>query len=189
LAPIDLESEIAQALLPHPRADRINLNPHRLSTLFRQSDQHSTVPTTHVQNALAPQHRPLTQGSHNLPTPLNVTCRVIPPGLSIQPDPVFVRGKVCSKGGWKVVPFDLTLLDCLFYSAAFVGQNHLKKGSVLLASKIILTSSLEYVSQEEVSLRVLGEAGHQGACQVPQASERPGKLAVGPDHFLFRHFK
>jgi hypothetical protein len=184
LVPIDSEPEIVQPLLPNSTADRINLDPHRLSALFRESDKRSTVPTTHVQNAFAPQRRPLTELSHNLPTPLNVTSRVVPPSLHIQTDAVFIRREVCSKGGWKVVPFDLTLLDGLFYSPAFVGQNHLKKGPVLLVSKIILTSSLEDVSKEEAGLRVLWKAGHQGVCQVPQVSERPGKLAVSPDHFL-----
>jgi hypothetical protein len=91
---------------------------------------------------------------------------------------------VCGKGRWKVVPFDLTLLDGLFYSRAFVRQNHLKKAPVLLPSKIVLTSNPEDVSIKEAGLHVLWKAGRQGVCQVPQVSERPGKLAVGPDHFL-----
>jgi hypothetical protein len=73
---------------------------------------------------------------------------------------------VCGKGGRKIVPVGLTLLDCLFYSPAFVGQNQLKKATVLLASKVILIASLEDVSIEESGLRVLWKASYQGVSQV-----------------------
>jgi hypothetical protein len=147
------------------------------------------VPTTHIESTLAPQRRPLAELPHNFPTPLNVTCRVIPPSLSIHPDPIFIRREVGGKGGWKIVPFDLTLLDCLFHSPAFVVQNHWKKLPILLASKIVLTRSLEDVSKEEAGFWILRETGRQGVSQVPQLGERCGILAVGPDHFLFRYSK
>jgi hypothetical protein len=76
------------------------------------------------------------------------------------------------------------LLDRLFHSQAFVGQNHLQNGPILLAGKIILATSLEDISKEQASLGVLWKACYQGIGQVPQARDRPGKLAVRPDHFL-----
>jgi hypothetical protein len=166
LMPFDLEPEIAKPLLSNPIARGINLDPHHLSPLFSESDKRSTVPTTHIQNAFAAQGRPLTELPHNLPAPLDVTCGVVPPGLHIATDAVFVRREVCGKGGWKVVPVDLTPLDGLFYSPAFVRQNDLKKGTVLLTGKIILTSGLEDVSIEEAGLHVLWKARYQGVSQV-----------------------
>jgi hypothetical protein len=103
---------------------------------------------------------------HNVPAPLDVTFAVVAPGLHITTDAVFVRREVCGKGRWIVIPVEFTPLDALLYSPAFVGQNNLGKGTVLLAGKIILTSSPEDVGIEEAGLRVLWKARYQSVSQV-----------------------